>query len=260
MAITDRTSAQPRHRSTIALLKGAVATRDVDTGDVVDGTVIDWRGVDLQKSCRVVEDFHLAAGATLPAPWADQDTSAAGSPTTDYVSDAAGGVFRLAFDSQNEAQALTLYFGDQLVIDSTKQPFFECRLKLNTDGAALTTGEILVVGLASDRSATLDNITRNAWFRIEGANNNILAETDDGTTDDDDNDTGIDFVDNAYMVLAIDMADLSAIKFYVNGVLGATLSAAAMTGNVQPYIEIQKGVGTETHAVDIDYVHVAWMR
>lgn len=217
----------------------------------------DWKH---RARCRIFEDFFAIDTATKPPPWATQDTSAAGTPVLDYVADADNGEFQLNHDATSEAQTLTLYWADQLMIEPTKNPIFECRIKINFAGAAFTADQRIVIGLAGPRNATLDDIARHAWFRIEGANLNILAETDDGTTDDDDNDTTIDIVDNTYLTLRIDMSDLAAIKFYVNGVLGATLAAAVMTANLQPFIEIQRDAGAETEDVRIDYVMVEWDR
>jgi hypothetical protein len=215
------------------------------------------RGIRRDRVCEIFEDFLGDAGDTLPIPWATQDTSAAGSPTLDYVSNSANGIFTLTHDNQSEAQNLTLYYGDDLYIDSTQGPVFEAKVELTT---ALTADQRVVVGLAAARNATLDSNTAHAWFRMEGANLNILWETDDGTTDDNDNDSGIDWVSGTAMVLRIDCRNLAQIIFYVDGVVAGVGAAAALTGNLQPYIEIQRDAGTETNALDIDYVHVVWDR
>jgi hypothetical protein len=205
----------------------------------------------------IYEDFLLQETASLPQPWGTQNTSAAGSPTLSYIDSAANGVFHLAHDGTNEAQTLTLHFNDQLVIDSTKGPIFEARLKVNFAGATFSADQRVVFGLASARNATLDSIVNNAWFRIEGANLNILVESDDGTTDTDDTDTGVDIVDNTYIKVRIDMRDLSQIRFFVDDVLAGTLAASAMTGILQPFIEIQRDAGTEQEQVHIDYISVS---
>lgn len=255
-----RARSRLRHIKAEAYYEGIVCPRDADPEDVVDAsTLIDWRGIDMRHTLRVQEDFIGAAGTTLPAPWATQDTSSAGSPTLDYVANASNGEFQLLHDDTDEAQGLTLYWDDSLHIGATKQPYFEARVKIDED-TALSADDRLVVGLATARDATLDDIAGHAWFRVEGANADILYESDDGTTDDDDNDSGVDFVDDTYLTLAIDMADLSAVAFYVDGSLVGTTDASDLTGNLQPYIELQKDAGTVTHEIVVDYIHVAWMR
>lgn len=213
----------------------------------------------------VMEDFLLDAAATLPKPWGKVDVSSTGTPTHDYIADSANGLYRMKHDATNELQSLTLHFADQLVIDPTKDPIFECRLKIDFAGATFSADQRIVIGLAAARNATLDSNTHHAWFRIEGANLNILCETDDGTTDNDDKDTGYDIVDNTFTTFRIDMSDLSDIRFYVDGKLAqltSKLSASAMTASnlLQPYIEIQKDAGTETEDVVIDYVAVEFDR
>jgi hypothetical protein len=259
MSNTKRRRGGERHRKTVAFLGGTVHTRDVDPEDVTTAVGIDWRGVGMRYATRVQEDFLQSSSGTLVAPWATQDTSAAGSPTLDFVDDADNGEFTLAQDNTDEAQNLTLYWGDSLHIDATAQPYFEARIKIDED-TALSADDRLVVGLASARNATLDSVAGHLWFRVEGANHNILWESDDGTTDDDDNDTGVDFVDDTYLVLQIDASNRAAVKYYVDGVLVGTADASDLTGNLQPFIELQKDAGTVTHAVVVDYVHVAWMR
>lgn len=216
-----------------------------------------------QNRVRVFEDFLADAGATLPTPWGTHDTSTAGSPTIAYVADALNGEFTLAHDSQAEAQNIALYWADQLMIDPTKNPIFEAKLKINFAGAAFTADQRIVIGLCSARNATLDSSTQNVWFRIEGANLNILWETDDNSTNDDDNDSTIDIVDNTYTTFRIDMSDLDDIKFYVDGVrCGGGTAAGAFTNSMklQPYIEMQKDGGADTDAVTIEYVMVEWDR
>ena len=214
------------------------------------------------ERCLVDEDFQADAGATLPKPWGTQDTSAAGAPTLNYVADAAGGIFRLATSVTDELQTLTLYWADQLTIDVTKAPIMEARIRMNFEGATFSADQRFVVGLASARNATLDSVVTHAWFRVEGANLNILKETDDGTTDTDDTDTTIDIVDNTWTRLRIDMTTLAAVAFSVDGVAagGAAMSIPLASGNLQPFIEQQKDAGAEVETLDIDYVLISWAR
>ncbi len=213
----------------------------------------------------VDEDLLLDAGDTLPGPWATQTTAAAGSPVLAYVANAVGGEFELTHDSQSEAQNLTLFLGDDLYIDPTKEPVFECRLKLDHDGATthFTADQRLVFGLAAARNATLDSNATHCWFRIEGANNNVLIEGDDGTDDTDDVDTGIDYTDSTFHTYVIDMTDLHAVRFMVDGVQATTtIDVAGLSGSdgLQPYIEIQRDAGVEEDSCVIDYVKVRMTR
>lgn len=217
------------------------------------------------------EEFLPDAGTTLPAPWAKQDTSAAGTPTMDYVADVRNGAYRITHSATDEAQNLTLYWGDQLCIPASRPWIFECGVALNYPAAAaFSADQRAVFGMASARNATLDSVVSNAWFRVEGANLSIFTETDDGTTDTDDRDSSYDIVEQTVMRYLIDGTQQSQIRFYVdladgNGWQESTggshaATAWVVTDKLQPFFEIQKDAGTEADTFTIDYCAVAWGR
>lgn len=211
--------------------------------------------------CVLFEDFLEPSGTTLPAWLGTQDTSAAGSPTLDYVDDSHGGIFVLKLAADNEAEAITLYGGDNLTVDINNKPILEMRVKIDPDvtgaGGDLAAGDIIVMGLASARNATLDNVAEHAWFRFEGANHNILVESDDGTTDDNDNDTGVDWVDGTYLTLKVDCSDLTNVVFSIDGAKFGGYDISDATGNVQPFIEVTKAAAANfDHRVTIDYIRL----
>ena len=96
----------------------------------------------------------------------------------------------------------------------------------------------------------------HAWFRIEGASLAILVEADDGTTDTDDQDSTIVLVKSAWTHLKIDMTDLAAIVFEVDGVAqgGAAVSAPLLATPLQFIACIQRDAGTEANSLDIDWL------
>jgi hypothetical protein len=201
--------------------------------------------------------FIGGASDDLPIGLSTQDTSSAGSPTLDIVS-GSGGLFRLRHDAQNEVQALTLYGGDVLWVDPTKEPVFEVELAVHIgSGSALSADQRVVFGLATARNSTLDDVAKHAWFRVEGANNNIYWETDDATTDDDDNDSGEDYADDVFRVFRIDMSDLEAVKFIIDGneVANVDLSTLSASDLMQPFIEVQKDAGAEVDGVEIRHLY-----
>jgi hypothetical protein len=209
------------------------------------------------------QDFPLAAGSTIPVPLTkDVHLTASG----DYLSDAAGGVYSLATAAVSEAQAAQLTFGNQLIIDPSKGPIFEARVRVNIPGATISADERWVVGLCSDHTNAedaLDSTVSNVWFRGEGANLNIFIEGDDGTTDTDDTDSTIDYVDNTYLLFKIDMTDLEAVEMSIDGVaVGTTLDLAALTGStlLQPIFCYQRDAGTEINLLQIDWFRVTQSR
>lgn len=214
--------------------------------------------------CHRFSDFDSEATQTLLPPWQVNDVSAAGTPVLDFVSNDPNGVFELRHDAQAEAQRLTLYFGDNLIIPATARPIFECRVKLNLAGATLTADQRAVWGLASALNATLDNIVSNAWFRLEGASNAIVVEGDDGTTDTDDQATSPaqSVTDDAFRIYRIDCTNLAAVAFTIDGQAVGTVNCAQWTSStlLQPYFEIQKDAGADTDTLEVDYCEVTWIR
>lgn len=206
------------------------------------------------------DDFPLTAGGTLPAPHAK---AVQGSATGDYVANAACGVYSLATAAVSEAEAAQLTHGDQLLLDPTKGPVFEARVRVNMPGATITADERFVVGLASAHAtaqAALDAVVSLAWFRGEGANLNILVEWDDGVRDADDRDTLIDYVKNTFIVFKIDMTDLAKVKFFINGVQVTSqvgnMSALTSANLLQPIFCYQRDAGTEINQLQIDWYRI----
>lgn len=206
------------------------------------------------------DDFPLTAGGALLAPHAK---AVQGSATGDYVANAAGGVYSLATAAVSEAEAAQLTHGDQLLLDPTKGPVFEARVRVNMPGATITADERFVVGLASAHAtaqASLDAVVSLAWFRGEGANLNILVEWDDGVRDADDRDTLIDYVKNTFIVFKIDMTDLAKVKFFINGVQVTSqvgnMSALTSANLLQPIFCYQRDAGSEINQLQVDWYRI----
>jgi hypothetical protein len=210
--------------------------------------------------------LDLAEGA-----WTRKDTSSAGSPTSVIVGDADNGLLKLAFDSQNEAQVLTLYWNDEQNIDSDQEPVAFFRLQVDQTNNSNTT---IVFGLASAQNDTADSVTQNAWFRLQG-DNALLLESDDNTTDSDDKATGVTLTASTlyeFMVCANSICggSISDIRFYYRATLGGAwirLTDAANTtfkmaadSAIQPFLQFQKAANAETDAMEIDYAGAFWNR
>ncbi len=209
------------------------------------------------------EEFLAITGATLQTPHAK---AVQGSATGDYIADVAGGVYQLATAAVSEAEASQLTWGDQLMLDPTKGLVFEARVRLNIPGATISADERWVVGLVNDHATAqtaLDATTYNVWFRGEGANLNIFVEGDDNVTNTDDVDSTFDYVDNVFMMLKIDMTNLAAVKFYVDGKLVPTTvncSALVAANLLQPIFCYQRDAGTEINQLDVDWFRVSHAR
>lgn len=225
--------------------------------------------------CRVFEDFLGATdipstGDTVVnsvSPWYVHDTSSGGTPTKAVSADYDCGAYSLAFDNTNEAQVLNLCWNDEQNIDPTSHPIVTARVRFPT--AIPTATDMFAFGLASARNDTLNTVASNAWFRVEGGASALLVETDNGTTDTDDKDTGIDVAADTWYELRVDASDYTAVKFYYRTALtdawtditpsGQTFALHATTG-LQPYLQFQKASGTGTNGVLVDYVDVIFRR
>ena len=218
----------------------------------------------VEERVGVVEDFLGVVGASLP-PWlTTKDTSSAGTPTFAFVASGDGGQWAMKPDTTNEAEIVGLYQGDQLTWELAKGPVLRFRFKIEPDvtgaGGAFAAGDKLVIGLASARADTLDDVVSHAWIRMEGANANILFEADNGTADVDDKDTTIDWAANTWITVRIDARNPADVKLYINEVArtpaGFTF-AMPTSGNVQFLAELQKAAATnEDHRITFDYVEI----
>lgn len=240
---------------------GPVESRDA--GPAGTSPSLDAIGINPDHLYGRTFDFDGAVGASLPAGVSKWDVSSAGTPTADYDADAAAGTYTFAHDNTDEAQIIGLYGGDNRSIPAAGQPIFQARVKLTPGGDTMSADQRFVVGLCSDVNTTLDSVATHAWFRVEGANLNLLYESDDGTTDDDDNDSGVDIAKGTFITLRIDLTDLSRVSFQVNAEAGAgfvevgTTDMSAASGTLQVVCALQKDAGTETDAATVDYIQFA---
>ncbi len=186
--------------------------------------------------------------------------------------DGVGGVAQLTLDSDDVTQISALYWGDQESLDINKGLVIEWRATLSVLPAVGGGVEEVhaVMGVAGAHHAVSDTVDMNAWFRVEAsANTALLWETDDATTNDDDNATSpaTTVAAGTYNIYRIDFTDLTAVKFYVDGVLVGTAPAAnfaavgATISKCQPYFRVSKvksAANTGVATMKIDYI--LWMQ
>jgi hypothetical protein len=211
-------------------------------------------------------DFPYPSGTTLPANYTAGHVGT--TPTHDYVTDAVGGVYALKLDTGNEVQVAYLSGNDKYLWLPSNGLRMVMILKVESDvtggGGSFAAGDKFVAGFASARNDNPDTVTTSAWFMFAGANHNIYVETDDDSTNNDDNDTGVDWVENTYVCLEIDMTTLASVKFYVNqvDVTPETMTmAGASAAQLQPFIQVSKAAAAnKDHRVSIDYIGLSSWR
>lgn len=212
----------------------------------------------------IYDDFNGAV-ATFPTsadpatPWLVADTSSAGSPV--YTKGTSEATLTLAATS--EVENVCLSFGDALDIDIDDIQRVEMRVKISA--STMTSGSILAFGLGSARNDTLDSVTANAWFRMEGANSTTLVycESDDGVNDNDDKSSGVT-LGTTFKEFVIDFTGgKSNVKFFIDGQRVASTTTFDMsnyTAGLQPIVQIQKAANTNANGVVVDYVKIVAKR
>jgi hypothetical protein len=185
--------------------------------------------------------------------WTVKDTSSAGTPTYLCITED-GGAMKLTLASTSEAEIVTMYHNDVLAYDLAllQRVWFIVKV------AGIDSVTTLTFGLATAQNDTEDSVTVNSWFRMEGSasTSNLLAESDDGTTDYDDKATGTT-LSSTYKKCEIDFTNgLSDIRYFVDGARVAdstTFTLASITAgqNVQPFVQLQKASGTGVPSITI---------
>lgn len=203
-----------------------------------------------------VENFNRAQSfTTTPGQngWTIADTSSAGTPTYLCITED-GGAAKLTLAATSEAEIVTLYHNDVLTLDLANLQRVEYIAKV----AGIDSVTTLTFGVGTARNDTDDSVAQHAWFRMEGSasTSNVVVETDDGVTDNDDNATGTT-LSSTYKKFVIDFTNgLSDIRFFIDGervAAGETFSLSGITAgqNVQPLVQLQKASGTGTPSITI---------
>lgn len=161
-----------------------------------------------------------------------------------------GGAFSLALTATNEAQCVDMLSTDRVAVAANGIAEFVVRL-----GANGSTSDVdLNFGLANGTSTTdADAITESVFFHIDGGSLNVMAESDDGTTEVNATDTTVDITAGSAVANRlecwIDTRNPADIQLYIDGVnvLPATVfTLAAATGPIGLLAHLEKTSGTAT--------------
>lgn len=142
-----------------------------------------------------------------------------------------GAAIGLSLTGTNEAQCVDLLSVDRFALGSNWIAEFEVRLGANGSTSAVD----ISVGVANGTSTTdADAIAESCFFHIDGGALDILAESDDGTTEVAATDTTIDATAGSAVAnrfyFWLDGRDPSNVKYFING--AEVLSATANLGNI----------------------------
>lgn len=215
--------------------------------------IVEW--IDRFVGYRV---YSATSATNVGHGWLINDTSSAGTPTYTPVDGGAG--VTLAFDSQAEAQNLCLSWGDVLGVDI--DDIIQAAFRVKVSGT-LDSATSLAFGLIGDRNDAIDSIAQNAIFRLIG-NNNIVCETDDGTTDTDDKATGLTLSTTAKdFVISFAEGGKSDVRFFVDGApvaTATTFDVSAYSGALQPFMQLQKTSDANTDSATLELVKILYRR
>lgn len=208
------------------------------------------------------DDFRRAQTlSTTPGEngWTIKDTSSGGTPT--YTVGSTGCVLTLA--ATNEAEVVTLYHNNVLVFPINDPGLVSVEFIVSVSG--IDSATTLVMGVASAQADTADDVAHHAWFRMEGSasTSNLLTETDDATTNDDDNATGSTLSTTLKKLVISFRYGLDDVRFSVENARVSsanTFNMEAIPGGtvLQPFVQLQKASGTGTPSVTIRRVTITY--
>jgi predicted RecA/RadA family phage recombinase len=170
-----------------------------------------------------------------------------------------GGSIEAGFSTTAEAQKLDILSKRSFPLASN--PILEAVVDVVTTADADVAD--LSIGFANATHASdADSITESAFFHFDlGADLNIDAESDDGTTEVAATDTTVDFVVGTPVFLCIDGRDPTNLKYYINGaeVLSATANLGDIqlaTGPLKALFHLEKSSNDSPGVVQLDMMRV----
>jgi len=191
-------------------------------------------------------DFHRDGGDVAPV-------LTAGTPTIIQR----GGSLDAAFSATAEAQKLDWLSKRSFPINSNW--ILEAVVEV-VENADADVGDLNVGVANATHASDADSITESAFFHLDmGADLNLDAESDDGTTEVAATDTTIDWAVGTPIHLVIDGRDHTDIQMYVNGVLvlsSTTFTLAAGTGPLKALFHLEKSANDSPGRVQLDMLRV----
>lgn len=181
------------------------------------------------------------------ATFAVATTLTAGDPRVTSV----GGGMRFVIDATSEAQMVGVLSHKAVALDSDWIFLAEVVL----DAAAGSATDISIGVSDTGHASDFQSATTFCTIHIDGASQDILVQSDDGTTDVAPTDSNLNWVAATPFALAIDGRDPADIKVYVNGIRetasAITLALAAAASGLKACVHIEKSTGTNTADVTV---------
>ncbi len=166
-----------------------------------------------------------------------------------------GGAHSLEFSATDEAQKIDLLSKDGFGIDA--KAVVEAAVEV-VDAGDSGEGDFNIGVAVGTHASDADAITEAVFAHVDTNALDILAESDDGTTEVGATDTTVNYVVGTRFEVWIDMRDPSDCQIYVDGVLvlpGTTFDVSAATGPFKLLAHLEKS-GNDTPGE----FHVDWLR
>ncbi len=233
----------------------AVTYKKVSDRDFYLGTFVD-DAASADTTCNVNlnvdprADIDLSRDGFLSVPTGTQAVGAFGFPKT------IGGAQLIELTATSEAQCIDLLSVDRFAIGANAIIEAIVRIPVNGSGSAVDFN----IGIANGTSTTdADAITESVFFHIDGGALDILAESDDGTTEVNATDTTVDATAGSAVAnrfeFWIDTRNPADIQLYINGVNvlpSSVFTLGAATGPMGLLAHLEKTTGTTTGQFVID--------
>lgn len=218
----------------------------VAVGDVASATTTGT--VNLNVEPVYVYDVHTDGG----------DTAVVLTAGTPYIY-SRGGSIEAGFSATAEAQKLDILSKRSFPLASN--PILEAVFEVVTNADA-DVGDLSIGFANATHASDADSITESAFFHLDmGADLNIDAESDDGTTEVAATDTTIDWAVGTPVFVCIDGRDPTNLKYYINGaeVLSGTANLGDIqlaTGPLKALFHLEKSSNDSPGVVQLDMLRV----
>ena len=169
---------------------------------------------------------------------------------------ARGGSQSMIFGTTAEAQKVDLLStrafaaGSKWIVDGI------VNIITNADAAA---GDFNIGVANATHASDADTITESCFIHVDGASVNILAESDDGTTEVAATDTTVDFTAGTAFHFLMDGRNTADIQIYINGVLvlpNSVFKLDAATGPLKLLAHLEKSSDDSPGTYSIDRLRV----
>lgn len=166
-----------------------------------------------------------------------------------------GGAQSLEFSATAEAQKIDVLSKDGFAVGANAIVEGAIEVVDNGDAGA---GDFNVGVANSTHASDADSITESCFIHIDTNALDILAESDDGTTEVAATDTTVNYAEGTRFEFWMDLRDPSDVQIYIDGVLvlgGTTFDISAATGPLKLLAHLEKSSDDTPGEV-----HVDWLR